>query len=212
MKKLSLFIILATLGTLLFNSCSVERRYHRKGLNVNWNNTSVKIKKDRNHNNSNVELIDENWTEDYNTNRENESNVITYSDLKDNSVAVNSEELVLTHEKKQLETTTNASIKHDVNYSSSATSATKQEIGKSTLKFKKRIGKGEEVKVLHPQKSGIDDDDLVLCIVLAFFIPPLAVYLFEGSWTNRCTVNLILTLLCGLPGVIHALVVILSGK
>jgi uncharacterized membrane protein YqaE (UPF0057 family) len=50
----------------------------------------------------------------------------------------------------------------------------------------------------------------VLLVILAFFLPPLAVYLYEGSWTKRCTTNLILTLLCGLPGLIHALIVILE--
>ena len=47
-------------------------------------------------------------------------------------------------------------------------------------------------------------------VLLALFIPLLAVYLYEGSWTKRCTVNLILCLLCGLPGVIHALIVVLG--
>ena len=55
-----------------------------------------------------------------------------------------------------------------------------------------------------------DQPDKVLLIVLAFFLPPLAVYLYEGEWTKRCTTNLILTLLCGLPGLIHALIVILE--
>ncbi len=45
-------------------------------------------------------------------------------------------------------------------------------------------------------------------ILLAILIPPLAVYLYEGSWTKRCTINLILSLLCWLPGIIHALVVV----
>ena len=52
--------------------------------------------------------------------------------------------------------------------------------------------------------------DTVLLVILCFLLPPLAVYLYEGSWTSRCTVNLILTLLCGIPGVIHGLIVVLS--
>lgn len=59
-------------------------------------------------------------------------------------------------------------------------------------------------------KSATDDVDKIVIIILCFFIPPLAVYLYEGSWTSRCTLNLILTLLCGLPGVIHALLVVLK--
>ena len=50
MKKLSLILIATSLVALLINSCSIERRYHRTGFNVNWNNSSVKIKKDKNSN------------------------------------------------------------------------------------------------------------------------------------------------------------------
>lgn len=55
-------------------------------------------------------------------------------------------------------------------------------------------------------------DDTALLIILAILIPPLAVYLYFDEWNKTCTINLILTLLCGLPGVIHALIVILGKK
>ncbi|MFZ4785354.1 MAG: YqaE/Pmp3 family membrane protein, partial [Flavobacteriales bacterium] len=54
------------------------------------------------------------------------------------------------------------------------------------------------------------EPDMVLLVILAFFIPPLAVYLYEGDWTKRCTVNLILSFLCFIPGIVHALIVILE--
>jgi uncharacterized membrane protein YqaE (UPF0057 family) len=58
-----------------------------------------------------------------------------------------------------------------------------------------------------------DEDSYILYVILAFIIPPLAVFLYEGSeWTQRCTINLILTLLCGIPGLIHALVIILGKR
>lgn len=52
-------------------------------------------------------------------------------------------------------------------------------------------------------------------ILLIFFLPfgtTYSVYLFEGSWTKKVTTNLILTLLCGIPGLIHALVTIFGKK
>ncbi|MEY4127802.1 MAG: hypothetical protein RL737_1991, partial [Bacteroidota bacterium] len=52
-------------------------------------------------------------------------------------------------------------------------------------------------------------------ILLIFLVPfgtTISMYLYEGSWTNRVTTNLLLTLLCGLPGLIHALVVIFGNK
>lgn len=52
-------------------------------------------------------------------------------------------------------------------------------------------------------------------ILLIFLVPfgtTISMYLYEGSWTKRVTSNLLLTLLCGLPGLIHALVVIFGNK
>ncbi|GAB4132487.1 MAG: hypothetical protein Fur0041_03850 [Bacteroidia bacterium] len=73
------------------------------------------------------------------------------------------------------------------------------------------ISKKSENKKSATQNTAPGGDvDPVVLIILAIFIPPLAVYLYEGSWTKRCTVNLILTLLCGLPGMIHALIVVLE--
>jgi uncharacterized membrane protein YqaE (UPF0057 family) len=66
--------------------------------------------------------------------------------------------------------------------------------------------------VANEDDSTTDDTDLVLLVILAILLPPVAVYLYEDSWTSRCTLNLILTLLCWFPGVIHALIVILSKK
>lgn len=53
------------------------------------------------------------------------------------------------------------------------------------------------------------DDDLVLLIILCFLLPPLAVYLKYNEAGKPFIINIILTLLCGIPGVIHALVHVL---
>jgi uncharacterized membrane protein YqaE (UPF0057 family) len=55
------------------------------------------------------------------------------------------------------------------------------------------------------------DNNKVLKIVLAIFIPPLAVYLHEGKITNNFWINLVLTLvLFGIGGILHALYLILK--
>ncbi len=54
------------------------------------------------------------------------------------------------------------------------------------------------------------DNKLVL-IILALFIPPLAVFLKEGKITTNFWINLALTiLLFGIGGILHALYVILK--
>ena len=59
------------------------------------------------------------------------------------------------------------------------------------------------------KKSSPVDEDIVLLVILCFLLPPLAVYLKYNDTGKPFVVNIILTLLCGLPGIIHALVHVL---
>ena len=61
-------------------------------------------------------------------------------------------------------------------------------------------------------RSGAADTDTILLVILAIFIPPLAMFLYEGSITNRFWISLLLTLLGGLPGIIYTIFIIGSGR
>lgn len=50
----------------------------------------------------------------------------------------------------------------------------------------------------------------LLMVILAILLPPLAVYLHEGTINGRFWLSLLLTLLFWLPGVIYALIVVLE--
>jgi uncharacterized membrane protein YqaE (UPF0057 family) len=52
----------------------------------------------------------------------------------------------------------------------------------------------------------------LLLVILAILLPPLAVYLHEGTINNRFWISLLLTILFWLPGVIYALIVILGDE
>lgn len=52
-------------------------------------------------------------------------------------------------------------------------------------------------------------DNKVLQVIVALFIPPLAVYMKTGKIDNDFWINVVATFLGGLPGVVHALWVIL---
>ena len=74
-------------------------------------------------------------------------------------------------------------------------------------KIKKAIKKDNS-----SQKSATDTIIYLLLILLVPFGSTISMYMYEGDWTKRVTANLLLTFLCGLPGVIHSLVVILGNK
>lgn len=48
----------------------------------------------------------------------------------------------------------------------------------------------------------------ILLVILAFILPPLAVGLKEG-FSGSFILNIVLTILAWIPGVIHALIVVL---
>lgn len=56
-------------------------------------------------------------------------------------------------------------------------------------------------------------DDLAnnktVLIILSIFIPPLAVYL-KTKDAKTTVINVVLCLLCGIPGIIHALYLVLK--
>jgi len=54
-----------------------------------------------------------------------------------------------------------------------------------------------------------EKDNQVLQIILAILLPPVAVYLKSGL-DSQFWINIVLTLLCGIPGVIHALWIVLK--
>jgi uncharacterized membrane protein YqaE (UPF0057 family) len=49
-------------------------------------------------------------------------------------------------------------------------------------------------------------------ILLAIFVPPVAIYLHQGGINQTFWINLVLTFLGGIPGCIHALYVVLTQE
>ena len=60
MKKTFLFALFAFLITLFMDSCSVQKRHHRKGFNVNWNQMAFSANNNKRSNTNEVELDSEN--------------------------------------------------------------------------------------------------------------------------------------------------------
>ncbi|MEZ4829249.1 MAG: YqaE/Pmp3 family membrane protein [Bacteroidia bacterium] len=96
-----------------------------------------------------------------------------------------------------------------------------QQLEKAQKKAMRKEARKAMVKQLFSRDKTAEDLDPIILIVLAILIPPLAVYLYDGSATNRFWLNLILALLGygalgflgfyyigGLIAVIHALLIV----
>jgi len=191
MKKIYFLSALAL--SLAFASCTMEKRQHRNGFYISWNHSAPK-------------------SEVKSTPALTEQTTVAESVVAEevvNSQVANAPATVTTPVVAPASTTTPAIVATPatVNAPVSITEKAENTVtpSKSSIKQAVRAQRNAD------QSSG-PETDKVLLVILAILLPPLAMYLYEGSWTSRCTVNLILTLLCGLPGMIHALVVILGNK
>lgn len=52
---------------------------------------------------------------------------------------------------------------------------------------------------------------MVLKVILSIFLPPIAAYMQVGA-TTHLWVNIVLTILGGVPGIIHALWLVLTDQ
>ena len=59
-------------------------------------------------------------------------------------------------------------------------------------------------------KAADSDTNTILLVILAIFIPPLAVYLHQNEINSKFWISLVLTLLFWIPGVIYSLLVVLD--
>lgn len=205
MKKFALLLTATFSITLILDSCSVQKRYHRKGFTVNWNNASVNMKKNR------KVVHTETIQEDAFVSNTQQKKKLTKNyetpvsmDIASTSVAVPS---IKNASPSTLEP---VMVKNQASTATSAAKEMSKEDVKSTKKAAKKIIKA--IKKNQQQDSKTDTIIYLLLILLVPFGTTISMYLYEGSWTGRVTANLLLTLLCGLPGLIHALVVIFGNK
>ncbi len=94
-----------------------------------------------------------------------------------------------------------------------ATDALKEFRSLSRVDRKMRITEAKKaVKEFKAAKKagGEPSTNTLLLVILALLLPPLAVYLHEGTINGKFWLSLLLTLLFWLPGVIYALIVVLG--
>lgn len=60
-----------------------------------------------------------------------------------------------------------------------------------------------------PEDVKATDTNTLLLVIIAILLPPLAVFLYEGEINKNFWINLLLTILFYIPGLIHALILIL---
>jgi len=199
MKKLSLLLVVAFMSTLILDSCSVQKRYHRKGFNVNWNHTSIGGKKDKNkvaYDSSEEEIAE--VTEVKATENVVKNEMSAYSNEATSDLASTTDEISVV-------TSLPAENKF-VEKKSTEKQVENKIINGSKKMLKKIIPSVKAKNQVKTNSNNSSDVPIVLLYILCFIFPPVAVGLATDWDLTPVLWNIVWCVLCGLPGVIHALI------
>jgi uncharacterized membrane protein YqaE (UPF0057 family) len=205
MKK---FTLLSLVSLLLLGACTLEKRVYRNGYNIQWH-TSFKVKNHQPEQVANEEIsatspqVEKSMNEGKHSGKSSRIADAQISTLPLQGYKVNapSQEFVLNQgstEKQQL-----AAIvqQHFVKESSSKAAHHAVKVDhKKAQRLTKALSKTSE--------NSTDDVPMIALFILCFIFPPIAVGLATDWDTEIVIYNILWTLLCGFPGIIHALIIV----
>ncbi len=201
MKKLLLAVLLVGFT---ISSCSIEKRLHQKGFNVEWNKNLGSLKKDKKEKQDfvsseaveEIAVVSNKTTKASSVNNNSAISVdgVTLNESNDASVFV--EDNTTNEVNSEVSSVVNNTKTEKVNSSSKASSSKEVASNKtmnSTKIVKKALKNGPSTGLLY---------------VLCFFIPFLAVGLATDWDVKTVVINILWTFLCGIPGIIHAIIIV----
>ena len=193
MKK-NLFLALTAI-TMLLASCTIQQRIYQPGLSIEWKGIHQGQTK------SDVE-----------------QNTAVQTTTTEMQVAVTNE-VVASTENVTASVTAEPAVAAVVEKEQKVS---KKELKQAVKEFKHEVADVvsnesvvASVKTASANSQNESQPESWVYILLIFLVPfgtTISVYLHEGSWTKKVTTNLLLTLLCGIPGLIHALITIFGKK
>jgi uncharacterized membrane protein YqaE (UPF0057 family) len=206
MKKLLLAVLLVGFA---ISSCSIEKRLHQKGFNVEWNNNLGSLKKDKKQKQDFVssEAVEE---------------IAIVSPKAIKTPSVNSSSSAISADGASLNESIEASLFVEENTTNEVNSQESSVVNNTKIEKVNRTiitPKASSSKVVASanktktstkmvKKALKNDVPIVLLYILCFFIPFLAVGLATDWDVTAVVINLILSFLFWLPGIIHAIIVV----
>ena len=201
MKKLLLAVLVVGFA---ISSCSIEKRLHQKGFNVEWNKNLGSLKKDKKEKQDYVSseaveeiaVVSNKTTKAPSVNNNSAISVdgVTLNESNDASVFV--EDITTNEVNSEVSSVVNNTKTEKVN-SSSKVSSSKEVASNKTMNSTKIV-----------KKANNKDVSKGLLYLLCFFIPWLAVGLATDWDVKTVVINILWTCLCGIPGIIHAIIIV----
>ena len=205
MKK---FTLLSIVALLLLGACTVEKRVYRNGYNIQWH-SSLKVKNQQLEQVTNEEIsavspqVEKSMNEVKNSSSVSRSTDAEISTLPLQGFKVNapSQELVVNETSSEKHQLAAVVKQHFVKESSSKSAHHAVKVDhKKAQRLTQALNKTSE--------NSTDDVPMIALFILCFIFPPLAVGLVTDWDTEIVIYNILWTLLCGFPGIIHALIIV----
>lgn len=206
MKNVTKIVAAALVSAVVLSACSVQQRYHRKGFNVNWNHTSIKVKNDKNK---------------VTSSEETESQEIVAKNVRvTNYVTETAPISASTHDEFdgviETQSQTLATVEANESVQINVVKLNKKET-EQNIQSNQNLSKKEARQIIKKEKkenssNKSSDVPTLLLFILCFIIPPVAVGLATDWDMTPVLWNVVWTLLCGFPGVIHAIVHVLRNR
>jgi uncharacterized membrane protein YqaE (UPF0057 family) len=197
MKK----ILLVTASIIfLVASCTVEKRVYRNGFNVQWHAMNGHSKKDKNTEITSLEEV-ETVAKVVISPKENIKTADVYELPTQEIITVAQNDEASIQANSVATTPQVVSVKGMANQTISANQKNNEV---------KQISKEEMKSLRKAVKSSKKSDDVPvgLLYALCFFIPFIAVGIVTDWDIPTVLINLLWTILCGIPGIIHALIIV----
>jgi len=200
MKKLLLAVLVVGFA---ISSCSIEKRLHQKGFNVEWNKNLGSLKKDKKEKQDFVssEAVEDIAVVSSKTTKAPSVNIsavsvdgVTLNESNEASVFVEDN---TTNEVNSQVSSVVSNTKTAKANSSSKASSSKEVASNKTMNSTKIV-----------KKANNKDVSKGLLYLLCFFIPWVAVGLATDWDIKTVVINILWTFLCGIPGIIHAIIIV----
>ncbi len=195
MKKINQLSVVVLLALVTLSACTMQKRVYNRGFHIEWFESKGSDK---------VATVQAKKAEK----KQNSANEQTLASTSENNAKTESMDLSI-QETKTVMSVVKENNKNTVSAPKvffKSTKIAEKMLAKKSNTFAKPIMKAAVKQMTKPNKTA--DADMILLYVLCIFIPPLAVGLATDWESTPVISNILWCLLCGLPGIIHAFIVV----
>ncbi|HEY8403173.1 MAG TPA: YqaE/Pmp3 family membrane protein [Flavobacteriales bacterium] len=208
MKKYSLLAFFAV--SLFFVGCTIEKRHYNSGYHIEWLSQKGKVKKAEPVAQPEKEMDQQlaQQTEVMMQNEEIAMVAVEAVEVAEVVAPVTSTEQSAASVKK--ESPSKATVKKEVRQELKAARKEMKAAQQEMKSIEKGYTADASIATLESASSSpLSDVPVIVLVILAIILPPLAVFLHSGIGTEFW-ISLILTILFWIPGVIYSLLVVLD--